>query len=204
MGPWYTSPPQWYGQSHEHQFGGSAVRSGVLNNSSSNAFSTTVTGPGTLSFLWKVSCQETWDWLEFRFGHQRWEVISGETDWQEKSYDIGPGTTTVTWRYWKGSDGVAGQDCGWVDNIRWEPAEVDPEPYPYQERDWPLTTAHHRARGMNGMKEIIVSPDGLHAYALAQEDEMVSCFSRDVATGVLTFESAVEVAPAESNEDIPE
>ena len=106
---------QWFGQSETYQYGGSAVRSGIMDDGGSTAFSTTVTGPGTLSFLWKVSCEERWDWLELRFGSQRCDIISGETDWQQCSYDIGSGEVIVRWIYVKVA--IMPQDriaVGWI------------------------------------------------------------------------------------------
>ena len=82
---------------------------------------TTVTGPGSLSFWWKVSSESGFDYLEFyingvlQAGH-----ISGDVDWQQKSFDFGAGVQTLRWRYSKDGSTSSGQDRGWVDMVTFQ------------------------------------------------------------------------------------
>jgi 6-phosphogluconolactonase (cycloisomerase 2 family) len=44
--------------------------------------------------------------------------------------------------------------------------------------------------GLDGVRDLVVSPDGQHVYTAAQNDNAVAVFSRDAGTGVLTFVEA--------------
>ncbi len=46
--------------------------------------------------------------------------------------------------------------------------------------------------GISTVKDLVVSPDGRHLYALAQGDQTVVTFARDLAIGTLSFASKVE------------
>jgi hypothetical protein len=81
---------------------------------------TTVTGPGRLTFWWKVSSELNFDWLEFNMGYDT-NAISGEKDWQRQVVPVAPGLQTLTWRYSKDKDTSLGADAGWVDNVTFEP-----------------------------------------------------------------------------------
>jgi hypothetical protein len=74
------------------------------------------------------------DSLEFYIDDVRQDRISGEVDWELKSYDItSSGTHTLKWRYVKDDYGSDGNDCGWVDHVQWTGAIGDdgpPEPLP--------------------------------------------------------------------------
>jgi len=77
-----------------------------------------VRGPGTLSFWWKVSCETNLDMLKF-FGPDGEVRISGETDWQYRSYHIAPAgyDYEVYWIYSKDESVSAGNDRGWLDQL---------------------------------------------------------------------------------------
>jgi hypothetical protein len=74
-------------------------------------------GGGIVTFLWKVSSETNYDWLEFYIDGVRKDRISGEVDWQQKIYVLDAGTRTLRWRYKKDSCWSFGSDCGWVDDI---------------------------------------------------------------------------------------
>ena len=48
---------------------------------------------------------------------------SRNTAWAGLILDIPNGTHTVTWRYYKDSEGSAGADRGWIDEVRFEAEE---------------------------------------------------------------------------------
>jgi hypothetical protein len=84
---------------------------------------TTVTGPGTLRFYWRVSSEPNYDFLEFYIDDSRQNLIGGSagSDWQQLSYAIPSGSHTLIWRYVKDSSINIGSDCGWVDWVRMSP-----------------------------------------------------------------------------------
>ncbi|MCB2154912.1 M6 family metalloprotease domain-containing protein [bacterium] len=111
--------PVWYGQSQDSFYGGSAARCGATADSQMSRMSCTVTGPGTMTFLWKSSCDAS-DELRFRMDILLPISISGETDWQQRTITIPSGTHTCRWDYVKDASGTAGADAGWVDKVTYQ------------------------------------------------------------------------------------
>jgi hypothetical protein len=61
-----------------------------------------VQGAGTVSFFWRGSSEEDFDYLEFYVDGVRKDRISGSVDWQLKSYSVtGTGTHSLLWQYTK-------------------------------------------------------------------------------------------------------
>jgi len=88
----------WFGQSTVSYYGGDAAQSGDIADNQTSLVQTTVTGPGTLSFYWKVSSELGWDYLRFYIdGAEQPGSISGEVDWQQKTYSIPSGSHTLKW-----------------------------------------------------------------------------------------------------------
>jgi hypothetical protein len=112
----------WFGQSATSYYGGSAAQSGAISDLQTSSFQTTVTGPGTLSFYWKVSSEQGYDGLIFYLDNGGLEGISGDVDWQQRTYNIPDGTHTIKWQYIKDINVSAGSDCGWVDRITYTPS----------------------------------------------------------------------------------
>ena len=114
---------------------GEAMKSGDIGNSSAygsfvrTVLSTTVMGPGTVSFSWKASCEDDapeyqWDHGEFAVDGVVKAYISGEMDWTNVSVVVmGPGEHTLTWTYLKDDVESEGEDCIWVGGFGWESAE---------------------------------------------------------------------------------
>ena len=76
--------------------------------------STTMTGPGTLTFQWKVSSELDFDLLSFYLDGVELAAapaISGEVDWTLMSVAIPAGAHTVTWTYAKDGSTFAGTDA---------------------------------------------------------------------------------------------
>ncbi len=99
-----------------------AAVSGDIGNSQQSWMETTVTGPGTLTYWWKVSSESGYDYLEFyRNSALQTGRISGNVDWQLKTYTIPAGTQTLRWRYMKDNIFDGGLDLAWVDQVVWTP-----------------------------------------------------------------------------------
>jgi hypothetical protein len=111
----------WRGQEAESKDGSDAAQTGAVGNSTYTWMRTTVSGPGTLSFWWKVSSERDRDNLRFMLdGSDRFR-ISGESNWHLITFSVPSGTRELQWRYSKNSSGAAGQDRGWVDQIEYLP-----------------------------------------------------------------------------------
>ena len=92
------------------------------DNSSTNLVAV-CTNSCRVSFQWKCSCEpirkgKVYDYLDFEIDGVRQDLICGETDWQEKSYEVlGDGEHIFRWTYRKDEEDSAGEDCAWVKHV---------------------------------------------------------------------------------------
>lgn len=129
---WITSAPDsWLGQSLVVHDGTDAMQSAGIGHSESTSIQSTFTGPGLLSFWWKVSSQPIWDGggdvLAFEMDGVQLDgvpPIAGEVDWEQKFVVIPPGEHTLSWSYRKDAKFSMGADAGWVDDIQFTPSIV--------------------------------------------------------------------------------
>ena len=107
--------------------GGSSAVSGDIDDIGDNALSTlsiTLRGPGTMSFDWRVSSEEDYDFLSVSLDGVVNARISGEQDWQPaEAIDIPSGQHIVSWTYKKDFSLSEGDDKGWIDNVDYRSAE---------------------------------------------------------------------------------
>ena len=106
---------------------GEAMKSGAITHSQSSVLSTTVMGPGTLSFSWRTSCEQDdeyeWDHAELAVDGVVKLRLNGVTEWTAASTEItGDGEHTVEWRYIKDDVESEGEDAAWVANYSWASA----------------------------------------------------------------------------------
>jgi Putative binding domain, N-terminal len=115
---WSTvGAPAWIGQNVVSHDGVDAAEIGAVADSTAATLQTSVTGPGTLQFWWKVSSEADKDYLKFYMDGVQQTRISGELDWQLQSTPLGTGTHILKWTYAKNASGASGQDRGWVDEV---------------------------------------------------------------------------------------
>jgi len=114
----------WYGQTSTSYDGDAAARSGPIGNGQQSSLATVVNGPGRLTFWWKVSSEEGYDWLDFYVNNLHQDGTSGEIDWHQREFSIPAGQSTLTWVYSKDFVTAAGQDAGWVDQVVYVSAPV--------------------------------------------------------------------------------
>ena len=127
--------PQWFGQSATYYWGNDAAQSGGISHNQYCSMEATVTGPGTVTFYWKVSSQAGHDYLGFYIDGVLRTQISGSLDWNKKAFNIGSGSHKLRWRYGKNGSVSSGSDCGWVDHVGWVTlAEAIDQP------SWSVTT----------------------------------------------------------------
>jgi hypothetical protein len=86
----------WFGQTSVSHDGNSAGQSGAIAGGRQSWVQTTLTGPGQLSFWWKIS-GDTSDLLQFLIAGVTNATISGQIDWVPRSFLIPGGSQTVRW-----------------------------------------------------------------------------------------------------------
>ncbi|HWH67822.1 MAG TPA: M6 family metalloprotease domain-containing protein, partial [Candidatus Sulfotelmatobacter sp.] len=127
---WTTdSSTPWYGQTNLSHDGTAAGRSYKIGHGQQTTFSTFVTGPGKLTFWWKVSSQTNADILTFlaASGSQPLTAkISGEVDWQQQTWFLPAGPQTLTWTYAKNGSVSTGADAGYVDQVSFTAGAITP------------------------------------------------------------------------------
>ncbi|QKX05805.1 T9SS type A sorting domain-containing protein [Aquimarina sp. TRL1] len=72
-----------------------------------------------LSFDFKVSSEEKYDYLKFYIDGKEISKWSGEVQWNTVSYLIPEGTHTIMWSYVKDDSVKKGADRAWIDVIRY-------------------------------------------------------------------------------------
>ena len=111
--------PSWFAQIHETHDGAVAAQSGPIVDSQRSYLVASLTGPGTLTFWWKVSSEAGHDLLSFYLDSAPVPLasISGQTEWQQQTFAIPAGTHFARWIYAKDASASSGQDAGWVDQV---------------------------------------------------------------------------------------
>ena len=103
-----------------------------------------------MTFYWKVSSESGDDYLQFYIDGTLKDQISGEVDWQKKTYTVtGSGGHALRWRYVKDHIGSAGSDCGWVDFVQWTGRSPRPDP-----NDWQKITYKYDISGRRIEKNV--------------------------------------------------
>lgn len=106
-----------YGETNTTHDGVGAVQSGMIGDNQISIMEVTVNGPATLTFWWKVSSEDGFDWLSFYVGGVLQKHISGESGWLQETFALPAGSQTLSWQYSKDSSTRAGEDAGWVDQV---------------------------------------------------------------------------------------
>ena len=120
----------WFGEVNTYYYDHDAAQSGDIGNSQNTWIKTTVNGPGTIKFYWKVSSEQNYDYLRFYIDGSQKAKISGNVGWQQKTYTVGSGSHELMWKYTKDGSVSSGDDCGWIDKVEWIPEQNQPPATP--------------------------------------------------------------------------
>ncbi len=123
----FTSLGPWTATTSTSHLGGSCARSAVIPNSSRTYLQTRVTGPGILTFYWKVNSELDYDFLTFNVDGKSANVdgggligkISGTIDFAQQTFNIPAGSHLLRWTYAKDLASAPDNDGAWVDNVSW-------------------------------------------------------------------------------------
>ena len=108
----------WFVETTNTYDGVSAAQSGVITDGQTNWIEATVPADGQISFYWKVSSEQDWDYLTFYINGVEQDALSGEVDWNQETYSLSAGDV-VRWEYTKDPDCCfSGADAGWLDQVQ--------------------------------------------------------------------------------------
>jgi surface antigen len=124
--PLVWTPGSWLAQAGVSHDGVAAVQSGPTADNQASKMQTTVSGPGRLTFWWKVSSENGYDYLRFLVNGVEQKSITDEVDWRLETYTLPAGSQTLRWSYTKDETGSAGRDAGWVDEVAFVPIAGSP------------------------------------------------------------------------------
>lgn len=124
----------WTAQGDTAHGGGSALKSGTIGDNQETWVETSVNGPGQVSFWWKASSehyrQYAIDYAMFSIDGLERLRIGGEQDWTNAVVTVDEtGTHVLRWTFVKDDEVSGGEDCVWLDEVTWTPAE-SPDPIP--------------------------------------------------------------------------
>lgn len=109
-GPWLVET----NLAHDGQ---SAATSTSISAGQQNWIQTTVDGPTSVDFWWKVSSGPSGSTLTFSIGGSGQTTITGEVDWQQHNFYVPPGPQALRWSYVQNSFYIYAQNQGWLDQV---------------------------------------------------------------------------------------
>jgi len=120
---WSSSGNQpWFAETSITHNGFAALQSGAITGNQQSTVSTTVSGPGTLSFWWKVSSETNNDYVNFTVDGVEQARNSGLLNqWQQKTFYLSNGTHSLAWNYSKNATINSGSDAAWLDQVSYVP-----------------------------------------------------------------------------------
>ena len=113
----------WYRDSTIFYEGNYSMRSGNIGNNQTSQLIITVNviSEDDLSFYYKVSSENNYDFLKFYVDGNSLGEWSGEVNWSQFSTPLQVGEHTLTWSYEKDYSASDGSDAAWVDYIKFPP-----------------------------------------------------------------------------------
>ncbi|NCD42013.1 MAG: T9SS type A sorting domain-containing protein [Bacteroidia bacterium] len=76
-----------------------------------------VASDDSIHFMYKVSSENSYDYLRFFIDGTQLGAWSGEQDWSQASYPVSEGEHEFRWAYEKDYSVANGSDCGWIDYL---------------------------------------------------------------------------------------
>jgi len=100
---------------------GQAIKTGATPNNGGSALEMVAQTAGAVSWSWKVSAQENFDWLLCEVDGQEVAGISTKNGaWQTQVVQV-PAGANVRWIYRKDASGSAGEDAGYLAEVAFAP-----------------------------------------------------------------------------------
>lgn len=107
---------EWLGQRRVTFDGFDSMSVGETPAGSTQTISMNLTGPGRVTFTWKLSSNNL-NQLVCTLDGSFKRSLSGERDWTRTFVDVPAGNHTIAWEYRKRPTGSGGQDRAWLDQV---------------------------------------------------------------------------------------
>ncbi|MFK8048395.1 MAG: trypsin-like serine protease [Halioglobus sp.] len=120
----------WFEESDADATGGSVARTGAVEDLENSVLVTQLSGPGTISFRWKVSSEEGYDRLGFLINGSLEEAIDGEVEWTSVSKELAEGQHSLSWEFRRDESEGDGMNAGFLDSVEFTTAGSTPVPTP--------------------------------------------------------------------------
>jgi subtilisin family serine protease len=114
----------WRRQTTVTHDGEDAAQSAPINGYQTSEMRLALAGPGTLTFWWRTSCEEGWDYAEVLLDGERKGRMTGIRNWAAVRIAVPAGVHSVAWRYTKDGSTDVGTDAAWVDEVEWSPEGI--------------------------------------------------------------------------------
>ncbi|MDG2124125.1 MAG: hypothetical protein P8J87_10530, partial [Verrucomicrobiales bacterium] len=121
----------WLGQTSVSHDGVDAAESGAVDPGGVSELTSTVQGPGLLTFWWKTDGGGAASTLRLLVGGVPTSSLSGDSDWVYQSVFVPAGESVLRWVFTRG--GSVDPSRSWVDEVRFLPQAGDSY-RPWQER----------------------------------------------------------------------
>lgn len=116
---WINSSIPWHPDSLEYLFQPYSLRSGKIPHDFNSIIGIDihVQREDSIRFNYKVSSEQSYDFLQFRVDSILIEEWSGYIGWDNYSFLLDSGDHTISWSYIKDENTSRGEDAAWIDNI---------------------------------------------------------------------------------------
>ncbi|MBL9167621.1 MAG: hypothetical protein JNN07_07760 [Verrucomicrobiales bacterium] len=95
------------------------AQSGDISDEETSEMSGSFTGPGIVTYWWKVSSEQDYDFLSIALDDAPpIHSISGEVEWSQVTIPISDGVHKLSWWFAKDEAVSTGSDAGWVSEVR--------------------------------------------------------------------------------------
>ena len=136
---WTTSGADvWIPQDVESSDGEDSAKSGTIRGDDASVLRTTLTGPGTLSWKWRLDLAGIAG-VDVFLDNAPIDGLYEATDWAERSLQIaGDGEHEIRFEFWNAGDETTLSDCAYLDQVKWSGklfgggTETTPVSVPYE------------------------------------------------------------------------
>lgn len=114
----FLGDAEWTVASNEHKSGTCSAKAGSIKDNESTTLRVTIDCiSGEISFYYKVSSEQHYDYLRFYIDGTQYDEWSGNKDWTQISFPVRSGRRMFEWTFSKDRSSFYGSDTAWIDDI---------------------------------------------------------------------------------------